>query len=655
MLSRRTFLAVSLGLLFQPIDALAARKKKKAPEVKALGPRTLSREQWPPAIAPDFIAPVDKGYVLLSDQTGRMAIVDLKREEGPVVIGELGGIGKKIVDLAATAQRAYAITLIDTGNESHYELVVISILPSTDPTILTRIPISYLTEPSVVAASGDLVALAGTSARGENQVVLYSMSPRKRSDEGNGPAATLNFEFPVSRMEFNDKQLVVLHGNRQTTHLDVIGVGNPRNPERATTLKMDGNYSVLARSRDGIMVAGTNAQHHHEVKLVAVRPAPNIVATAALPFSEVLDMSAQRGQLLVLGNQDRRISLLPFTIAKNSMNAGQSVSLPSGSRGVASKARISSREREAYIASDWGGVQVLSINKQGWQYLYSHTIPRLPAAAVAVGGNRAVLAGVEMKVYDITDPSHPQMISAVEPGSAIRAVAIANNFIVALSRDALTLRKLDKPSDLVASVKLNGQALAYDQVQHKAFVAGTKKDVTVLTPVRVSGMLVAESEHELPGIFKHLSAENGIVLAAGLNNLALFRVGDTLESLGTRTFPNLAIRAVELKGDSAVITAIDSSSKGFLIVINTLNKDLTTIGSINLPQDAVALAVYAKQAVVVGRAAHGKDEASIVDLTNPTGPRVKVSFPVLEAASAVAIRDQLALVGGRGLEILSLG
>src|SRR5271154_777548 len=105
MLSRRTFLATTLGLLLQPQQVFA----KRAPEIKHVGPHSLSRQEWPPSIAPDFVSIVDKGYALLSDQSGRLAIVDFKREDGPQVIGELVGIGKRIVDLVTTQHRAYAI------------------------------------------------------------------------------------------------------------------------------------------------------------------------------------------------------------------------------------------------------------------------------------------------------------------------------------------------------------------------------------------------------------------------------------------------------------------------------------------------------------------------------------------------------------------
>ncbi len=651
MLSRRSFLAATLSLLIQPSGAIA---KKKPVEIKKFGPHTLAREQWPPAIAPDFISIVDKGYALLSDQTGRLAIVDLKRESGPVVVGELFGIGRKIVDLAVTQHRVYAIVYQETGTEQSFALVVISITPANEPTIMSKTPIPYLAEPTAIAASGDIVAVGGAGANGENQVLLLNMSTKKRSDEGNVPLATLNVEQAITKIDFQEKQLIVLQPGARLTVIDMFNVGNVRDPQKAAHLKLDGNYNVMNRSKDMLVLAGQSNDHKLETRLITLKPAPKMVARVPLPMGETLDAALQKTQILLLGNQGGRLAVLPIAINKNfELAVGQAVVLPGGTHGNGSKARIAARERELYVASDNGTVQVLDINKGGWQYLYSHTIPRLPVASVAIGGNRAILAGADIKVYDITQPDHPALLCSAESPSPVRAIAIAGERFLALTRDGLNLRPIDKPSDVVASVKLSGQSLSYDAADKTAYVMGVQGKNSVVTPVKVNGGLTAGTAQTLTGIFQHASAGNGKVLVSGLNKLALFDMSNGSQ-IGSREFPNLAIRDMRLLGDVAYIAALDASSKGFLLTINTTKSELPTIGSVDLPQDAVALAVNGAQAVVVGRAAEGGDKASLVDLSNAAAPRVVATFPVLEAASAVAIQDKLALVGGRGMEILNL-
>lgn len=659
MLSRRSFLAASLGVLLQPGAALAA--KKKPVEVRKLGPHTLALEQWPPAISPDFVSIVDRGYALLSDQSGRLAIVDLKREQGPLVIGELFGIGKKTVDMAVTTHRAYALAYQEAGTDAQHYLVTISITPPNDPTILSKIPLNYLSEPTSIAASNDAVAVAGISTKGENQVLLYGINSKRRPDESTVPAATINFDQAITNLDLQERQLSVLQAGT-VTYLDVFNLFNVRNPERVGEVRLEGNYPLIARTREAIILAGQSSDRKQEV--VAITPrAPKVVSRAALAASEILDIAAQRGQVLALVNQINRQAVVPVAYNSKSlaMSAGEAATLPQGNRGAASKARIAVRGAEAYVASDWGGVQVLMISKSSWQYVYSHTIPRLPAAGVAVAGSKAVLAGADLKVYDITQPDHPALLSTTELGGTVRGVRLISNLILAFAKDTLTLRKIDRPGETSASVKVVGQNFAYDEVDHRAYVLNAKDKATTITAVRVSGALVAEKPQQIDGLFNKAAANRARLLVAGLNNLALYTVsldnnGSTISPAATRTFPNLAIRSLAFAGDNAIVTAVDANSRGYVLTINTSSADLSTIGSVDVPQDAVAVAISesGKQAVVVGRGTEGKDVASIVDISNAAGPKVVQSFPVLEAASAVVIQNKLALVVGRGLEILTL-
>jgi hypothetical protein len=657
MLSRRSFLAASLGLLFAPEQALAAPKKKKPVEIKKFGPRTLSREQWPPAISPDFVSIVEKGYAMLSDQSGRLAIVDLKREQGPAVIGELLGIGKKTVDMAVVQHRAYALAYQEAGSDAQHYLVTMSVTPAHDPTVLSRIPLSYLSEPVTIAASADAVAIGGVGAKGENQVLVFGISTKRRPEEGTLPSATITFEQPVTQVDLQERQLSVLQAGPRVTTLDVFNLFSPRNPERVGGFRLEGHYPFMARTRELIVLGGQGADRKFELLSVAPRPTPKVVARLQLPASEILDIAAQRGQLLVLANQINRQVVIPVSYnAKTlALTAGQAAVLPAGTRGAASKARIAVAGKDAYVASDWGGVQVLNISGGGWKYLYSHTIPRLPAAAIAAAGNRAVLGGADLKLYDITTPEQPTLVSATELDGTVRAVAAFDKILLALTRNTLSMRNLDRPGDVIASVKVNGQTFSYDPVGRRVYVLAATDKQTTITPVFVSQSLIAGKPQQIQGSFNHAAAYNGNLLVAGLNSLALYSVAEDQPKLvGTRNFPNLALRAVRLNGDVAVATAVDSNSKGYLLTINSLKEDLPTIGSIDVPQDAVALAVAGRSAVVVGRGQEGQDVASLIDLSSVVAPKLLQSFPVVEAASAVAIRDKIALVVGRGLEILSL-
>lgn len=644
----------SAGLLAFPVGAFA--KKRVPAVVLKAGPHTLYKEQWPPAIQPDFLAVVDKGLALLSDQAGRLAIVNFKREQGPQVVGELSGIGKKIIDLTTSAHRCYAIANQEVQGESQNVLVTMSILPANDLTILSRSPLSYFTEPTAIAAGPDVVAIGGVAANGQNQVLLYSANPKRRPEEGAPPVSTLTFDSSVIKLDYQDRQLVVLQSSGTVTKLDVYNLSNVAIPVKSASLRFDGQYHVFSRSHDVMAIAGQTANRKFDVKLISMKPTAHVVSNLPLPIGEVQDIAVQRDQLLVLGNQSNRQVVIPVTWSgKNlAMTAGAPVMLPAGTRGVAAKAKIAANGKDAYVASDWGGVQVLNITKGGWEYLYSHTIPRLPAAAIAVSADRVVLGGADLKVYNISQPEHPTLLETTELGSAIRAVSLLGNVVLALTRDTLSLRNVDKVTSTIASAKVSGHGMAYDRAQQRAYVIAAKQKTTAVAPFRVTNTLTAERSIEVDGLYHRGAAEGGKVILCGLNNLAVFSTGDSLQLVGSREFPNLAIRDVAFFGSTAVITALDASSRGFLLVINTASPELNTIGSVDLPQDAVALAVSGSSAVVIGRGPTGKDAVSLVDLKNPSGPRVALSLPILEAASAVVIRDKLALVAGRGLEILSL-
>jgi hypothetical protein len=657
LFSRRSFLAASLAVLLEPQFAIA--KKKPVAEVKKLGPHTLAREEWAPAITPDFVEIVENGYTLLADQAGRLAVVDLKREEGPRVIGELSGIGKKVIDIAVLGHRLLALTGMESENEQQYSIAIINLAAPGEPSLVERINLPYVTDPTAIAAAGDLVAVGGTVGnRGENQILLFNLGEKRRRDEGNEPLATLNARLPVMALDLHEKQLLVLQGQSGNSALDIYNLNNPRAPQKSTTLKLDGNYSVMARNKDLLALAGTSSltgvDHKVDIRLIGLHPAPHLVSHQKLPLVDLFDLITQKKQLLALGSQEGRLAVLPVVIGKDSRLAvGQAVVLPSGARGAFSKAHMAANEKEAYVASDSGSLQVLTIKNDSWQYSYSHVVPRLPVASVAMTSGNAVLAGADIKTYDVTDPQHPVLLGMAEPGSVVRSVAVAGSLFLALTRDTLSLRKVAKPAEVVASLKLDGQKMSYDACGHKAYVLAAGEKQTTITPVRVSGSLDVEPAQTLPAVYNRGSAFAGRLLVSGLSNLALYDMADN-KQIGARVFPNLALRDLALLGDVAVIAALDASSRGFLLTINTADPALPTIGSVDLPQDAVAISVNGSQAVAIGRDAQGKDQASLVDLSNSAAPRVLATFPVLEAASAVAIRGKLVLVGGRGLEILNL-
>lgn len=658
MISRRTLLASWLGayLLTAGDSAWAlGRKPKVKVEPVIGGPRTIARQEWPPAISPEYIGIVDKGYACFADDMGRLAIVDLKREDNPQVMGELAGIGRKVVAVAITLHRAIAVVQVESGADTQYQLVIASLTPANEISIMSRTVLNNFAEPTCVASFGDLIAVGGTGPNTENQIVLYSMGKKKTVDPT--LMANMILEHCPFKLDIQERQIVALSGP-ESTELTIVSIANPRAPEAVKTLRLDGAFPVVARIRDQIMVAGLGFDKRYQAKLISMRPQPTVAAAVALPaVTEVLDIAAQKGQFLVLANQGSRQVVVPVLVGrKNVLSATNAVLLPAGARGSSPRAHIAVTLKDAYIATDWGGVQVLNVSKAGWQFSYSHTIPRLPASAIVFDGSFAVIACAELKTYNLSDPRHPVLVDSTDIPSTIRAMLSLGRTFLCLSKDNLTIRSNNKPGELLASAKTNGSALAYDQSRGVAYVIrASEKGSAIQFFKAMEDSLKAMGNLELTVPTRKALAQTGKLLLAGLNELNLYKMDETPTLIGSRKFPNFAIRDFVMPGgDMIYVSCVDENLKGSILALNAGKEDLTIVGACDLPVDAGALAVSNGKAVVLGRSKAGKDMVALVSVQDPAQLRVLESFATIEAASAVTIRDKMAIIAGRGLELLDI-
>ncbi|MBX9723815.1 MAG: hypothetical protein K2X81_20580, partial [Candidatus Obscuribacterales bacterium] len=309
----------------------------------------------------------------------------------------------------------------------------------------------------------------------------------------------------------------------------------------------------------------------------------------------------------------------------------------------------------SYIASDWGGVQVLNVTKEGWQFSYSHTIPRLPASAIVMDGSYAVIACAELKLYNLKDARHPVLLDSADISSTIRAMLPLGRTFLCLSKDSLTTRSINKPSEQVATIKASGNALAYDRSTQTAYViAQTEKGSAVSIFKATEDSIKSLSSLELAVPTRKAAAQSGRLLLAGLNEFNLYKMDDVPQLIASRKVPNLAIRDFVIQGDTIYACCVDENLKGFIVALSAAKSDMPILGACDLPLDAGALAVSNGKAVVVGRVKGGKDSVAIVSVADPAQMRLSESFPTLESASAVLIAGNTAVVAGRGIELLNL-
>ncbi|HEY9679584.1 MAG TPA: hypothetical protein V6C76_16365 [Drouetiella sp.] len=682
MLTRRSFLLGNLAGLatLAPGFGIAAAwaKKAKVQATQANGPHSLARLDWPPAIVPDRLGISGSGYCCIADEYGRLAVVDLRRPSNPKtppkVVAELGGLGKKVVDFKVVMGRAYALVLSASDTlEAQYAVVVVNLSQPGDPSIICTTPIANFADAACVAASLDgLVAVGGTSTTGENLIAFYgSAGGGKNGGSGKLESTVLSTvlaDMPPTAMDLQDRNLLVLEGGTQS-QLQYFGVSDPRNPTTRDTLKLDGDFKAMARYKDAAIVAGMSSALSAAggtliAKSIALEPHPKVISEVPLdPMSNVFDAAAQRDRFMIFGesSSDRMLASLLCSKTK-SLSKEQMITLEKQNGGYGSHSSVSLFNKNVYVASGWAGVQMLSQVGREWTFQYNYSIPRLPASSLASWNNSVVLAGSDLKLYNIQEPSHPALSSVASLDSSVKSVVGAGSFVLCLTKDAVSLRKMDKLSETVTTYKVNAQQMCFDKPQQRAFVLQEVPPVkkkasatTKLSKLQVySNSIALEKAYDISGTFARASAGSGMILMGSVNDVSLYKLGDTAELLGSRHFENLAIRDLVLLDEYMLLSAVDQASKGFCLILQKDEKDLKVIGTVDLPHDARAIAAMNRTAVCVGSTGAGKDFATFIDFRSPSNPKVSASVQTVEAASAVTVKDQMCIVAGRGMDVLSL-
>lgn len=659
MLSRRRFLLSTIGLSFVPELALPAlAKSRKAAPVKA-GPHPLAVQAWPPAIVPDHVGITANNYTCLTDEFGHLAIVDLRKASDAKVVGELTGLGKKIVDSAILTHRAYIISLVETSvGETQYMLTAVSLAPFDEPSVLAKIPLEQFSEPTCIAAYQDTVAVGGIGKNGENLINFFTTSSKRSRIIQPQFLSAITVDSTIVRMDMAAKSLVVLESGK-TSQLDYINLFYPTSPQLRKKVMLNGDYTALARIKDLVVIGGKAPDGPDcQATLVSLEPQPHAVQTARLVgLTDVYDVVLQKNYSALLGQRGTELVFVPLTISKTmELDCSSPLVVPAATKSAGTRPRFAAKERFACIAPGAGGAEVVSFeNKIGWRHVFSYNIPHLPASQVVCWNDLVVLAAADLKLYDITKPEKPALLKTAPLTGSIRSMVGAGSFVLCLSKDNLSLRKIENISEVITQISISGQQVAFDAQKQKAYVISREAKKVTVTPIKVySNKLELETPFEVGQGYRHAQASGGYLCVAGLNDIALYGMGDTQEIVGSRHFDNLAIRDVAIADEYIIATAIDKNQKGFLLVLSKDGPELKLLGSTNLPTDGVALAVAGQTAVVVGSGSEGKDLASIFHFSQPSMPNEIASFPVIDAASAVAIKDNLAIIVGRGLEILSL-
>jgi hypothetical protein len=371
---------------------------------------------------------------------------------------------------------------------------------------------------------------------------------------------------------------------------------------------------------------------------------------------DVFDIANEKDDFLVLGSGKNGGLVVALNTDKNGMlSREQVIDLPENKGVYGPKSEVALRDRNAYVSAGSAGIQILTGGKGGWTASSIYTVPRMPVSSMACWENLLVLASADLKVLNISQPSRLNFTDSTDLSTPIKSIVGAGSYILCLGKDGVSLRKMDNLKTVLASVKNTGQNICFDKVKQVAYLLDSNDKKTSTQTLKVySNSLALDKEFNLDGEWLDATADGGYLLLAGLHDIALYGITDSAESVGNRHFDDLAIREICLADEHVIATALDKNSKGFLLVLAKDQQDLLVQGTIELPTDGAALAVNGNKAVVAGQDKDGKDIASIIDFSTALNPKIISSWPTVEAASAVLIKNELGIIAGRGIEIVSL-
>lgn len=647
------------------VDLLPAWAKKTPRTPALLGPHVLSREDWPPAIVPDHVGLADKGYLCFTDEFGRLAVVDMRKPTpaSPFkLVAEINSLGNKVADFAVNPLAAYGLTYRENEQqEAVINLVSISLVPISSPSIISDVHLDRYSEAGFITAFGDLLCVSGKSTAGEYLISIYT-APGRRSGKEPTYQASLSVQMPVRALELTDKQLTILSSDGQKSQIDFVLLSNPSSPEIQKSITMDGDYRVLSRFKEMVLIAGTDTvkskNKQARAKIIIGGNSPHAADSLTLePITTVESAAGQKDRFLILGSDKGTRHLISLSVDKAGVLVREQVLAMPQSKNGGNRSSVVMKDNCAYVAAGWAGVQQLTKARDGWTITSSYTIPRLAASGVATWGDLVVLAGTELQLYNVSRPDRPILMGSAEPQAAVKSIVGAGSFVLCLSKDELSLRSMKTIDNVVTTTKIQAGQLCFDKSQQKAFTVKSLDKTTRIQAVQVyKDSLIPQKSSEVPGLFSRCQAADGSLALCGLNDVAVYSTaGGEPQLIGTRHFENLALRDIAI-GDKVILaTAIDQNSKGFFLVLDKSDKDLKVLGSMDLPHDALGVASQNDRAIAIGRGSNGTDVATILNFSNPVSPLIVATLQVIEGVSSVTIKDQLAVLGGRGLEIITLG
>lgn len=643
MLSRRRFILAGLGLSLLPNLYFTNRPA----HARKRFVRQLAQVNWPSLIAADRILVLKKNVIALLDRFGNLSIVSAGKNRPLKLISKLDKFSGEIIDLAVSGNLLFVVSkqLSDT---SRTELVVTDLRSYKSPRTIARGPLPESFSPGLVAAKGGLITVSGTVDT--PLVLLYSLGGRKGALN---PESQLEFKNPVQEIVLCSDLLVAIHQSREDNfEISLYGIRDPSSPLELKTLKLSGNPEHAAACDKSMFVVCRNSEAKGpELKSITLNGAPHVVDHANIRLPAVSQIIAEDDQVVLVGNETGR-PVVETHFFDNTLSFGASNSYRLEDTGTIASARAF--KNLLYLASSRGVIYCLKRNGRTWEEVSKDTCRRLPASSVTCWQKSVILAGRNLKIYDISKPKRPVLRETVSLNGSVKAVFSIGSHLLAMTRDQIGLRKMPNLSGPIADLKISGSALACDRHNQKAYVLESSGRESFVTPVKLySDKLVAESRFQVGESYQKIQAFNGTILLAGLRELALYTMSDSPKKTASTSLDELAIRDIYLTEGYLYLTAVDHASQGYLLIASTA--DLAKVGQTALPHTGSQLAVEGNTVVAVGETGDGKALVTFVNVRSKASPRIISSEAAVSDVAAVCISGELAIAAGSGLQILKFG
>lgn len=648
-----------------------AKDKGKVKKIIAKGPRSLGRQSWPPAVAADFLGVPNKGQICICDGNGRLSLAEMKTAKGFApsfeVVAELSNFARQVIDMEVQQGIAYLLVQKPAKNpDCNLALMAIRLTKGVAPQVVLTAPLTHFKDAATICIDRKVVYVGGVSPNQENLVMSFVVNLQKNSGDLN-PLASIRVNQTVNDLAVQNKILSVLQTSGADSRIDLLSVANPVAPQPKEAIKMEGEFDTLVQYK-GALVAIGKVGGNLEARSVALTPAPHAVARTALaPINRLISALTLQNQIVLVGESKDKLAVMGLGLDKTFNFTKPDIGtfeIGLKSYGKISASSLATDGKSLYLGNGISGLEVFSRETGSFRHVFSYKVPRLAASQVCAWGDLAVILTSEFMSYDISEPTRPKLVAETSTLSPLKAISGAGSYVLCLgARGDLSLRRMNKLDDVIATVNVTGKNLTFDKNKHCVYVVDPADKLTRVHCFKVFSDKMENFENiETTGNYSLIKASSSNLVIAGLNDIANYSIeggepqAGAFKPTSKYHLDNLAIRDFCIEGDLILATCVDPNSFGFLVVLKIDNGEIKLSAKFDLKHDGMSVTSNAKTVVCVGKDKTGADLVSIIDISTPHTPQEIKTISTIEQASATIIQPQkgLAVVVGRGLEVFSL-